>query len=399
VLVIAALALVQSFSPAYALLLVTCMAGIGIAALIVLQELGVNNELTKTFCNQGKDTDCNAVIQSGGSKLFSWLGWSDIGIVFFSSQWLILIIAAYGNSMAVVFPLLKIMTVASLPFTVFSVYYQWKQAKKWCTLCLAVVTLLLIQCFSLLILQPSWQVALQWQSLVMIPMILMAALAVWLLVKPLLKDRRRLQRQYNHQLRFKYNTDVFLPLLEKQRQADTAPFTRELELATSDAPLQILVACSPYCKPCANAHKILHELAEKYESQISIAVRFTIQPAVAADPGTKVVDCILQHTVSFPPHTAALRVRKLLHDWFENMDYENFTRLYPLINTEDTAAMLQEHDAWTKKSGIAFTPTFFINGYQLPKPYNAGDLPLLIRGLVNRAGEPMKDDTPLLKAV
>ncbi len=29
---------------------------------------------------------------------------------------------------------------------------------------------------------------------------------------------------------------------------------------------------------------------------------------------------------------------------------------------------------WFKETGIAFTPTFFVNGYQLPDIYKVGDL-------------------------
>jgi protein-disulfide isomerase len=35
-------------------------------------------------------------------------------------------------------------------------------------------------------------------------------------------------------------------------------------------------------------------------------------------------------------------------------------------------------DSWCQEIGIAYTPTFFVNGYQLPKMYKIEDLKYLM---------------------
>ena len=37
-------------------------------------------------------------------------------------------------------------------------------------------------------------------------------------------------------------------------------------------------------------------------------------------------------------------------------------------------AKVEAMNDWCKETGIAFTPTFFVNSYQLPDVYNVADL-------------------------
>ena len=38
---------------------------------------------------------------------------------------------------------------------------------------------------------------------------------------------------------------------------------------------------------------------------------------------------------------------------------------------------------WTEETKIAFTPTIFINGYEIPKQYRPDDLKIIIRNMEN----------------
>jgi thiol-disulfide isomerase/thioredoxin len=395
ILIFSFIAIILSFELMYALLSLSSLAGIGIAALIVLEELGVNNELTQAFCSSGKNTDCNAVIQSNGGKLLKWLSWSDIGIIFFVGQWFILLASGLSNTTPATLSLLKLIAICSLPFTVFSVCYQWRIAKKWCTLCLSVIGLLVFQFIALLFLQKEWLMDLQWLSFSVAILVFTATATTWLLLKPLLIEKRDLQQELATQLRFKNNPDIFLSLLQQQRKIDTTRFSNELELATSGAPLQILVACNPYCGPCAKAHEVLHQLSERYSSQISLAVRFTITVASKEDKRTKAVEYLLQHAIV---NNNSLYTRMLLHDWFTMMEYEKFIEHHPLTDKINVTEQLKEHDQWTANNDIDFTPTVFINGYEIPKQYAIEDLIVLVRGVLNKQERITSDNTPLLKS-
>lgn len=96
--------------------------------------------------------------------------------------------------------------------------------------------------------------------------------------------------------------------------------------------------------------------------------------------------------------------RRIIKDWYEVMDMEKFKMKYLLAeidsaesNIETTGSVngspspwvkagLGLHEQWTETAKIEFTPTIFINGFQLPKQYNAGDIKMLIRGLNESLG-------------
>ena len=70
-------------------------------------------------------------------------------------------------------------------------------------------------------------------------------------------------------------------------------------------------------------------------------------------------------------------IKHALDDWYfsDKKDYKVFAEKYPLNGElqqqdEKVAAMRD----WCEKADIKFTPTFFVNGYQLPDIYTINDL-------------------------
>jgi protein-disulfide isomerase len=52
--------------------------------------------------------------------------------------------------------------------------------------------------------------------------------------------------------------------------------------------------------------------------------------------------------------------------------------------------------AWIEDTGVALTPTFFINGYELPKGYVIDDLLAMTPALANSIEESIKTETTLV---
>jgi len=140
----------QQFSWLIAGLLFSSLAGLAVAVLIVQHELGISNEMTEKLCSAGKNTDCDAVIKSKGSSLLKWFNWADAGIIYFTTVSFLLLFSSLQATTASFTTILSLLAACSLPFILFSVYYQWRVAKKWCLLCVATVAILLTQFIILL---------------------------------------------------------------------------------------------------------------------------------------------------------------------------------------------------------------------------------------------------------
>ena len=64
----------------------TSMIGCFLSILIVGKELGFHNSISDKICRIGKSSPCEVVLFSKDAKLFSWLSWGDIGLIFFVSS-------------------------------------------------------------------------------------------------------------------------------------------------------------------------------------------------------------------------------------------------------------------------------------------------------------------------
>ena len=248
--------------------------------------------------------------------------------------------------------------------------------KKWCRLCLVAVTLLWMQLIALIPqLQQigNWKFELQYLILFSLSIIFIASL--WLAFKSLLNANKEIEKEDFSNLRFKNNPDVFAALLQKQKKVDTTPFENDLQIGNADSPLQIVVACNPYCGPCAKAHKLLEELVEK--NDIGLVIRFAIRTENKEERKLQAVQYLLQLSMG-----AEIQYKeRLFHNWYEKMDLDNFKTDYPLSLIPNVEDQLKQHERWTDKADVAFTPTIFINGYKLPKQYKAEDLKKLIKNI------------------
>lgn len=178
-------------------------------------------------------------------------------------------------------------------------------------------------------------------------------------------------------LRFKNNPDTFKALLQQQRRVDVTPFDDDLQLGNPEAGVQIMVACNPYCGPCARAHEALHKLAEK--ENIGLTVRFAIKTEHKEDKRLQAVKYILRLL-----YNATIEYkRRVLHDWYHLMDLEKFREKYPLSENRNLEEVLRLHEQWADESEIKGTPTIFINGYEKPKQYRADDFKFILRSIVN----------------
>lgn len=70
-------------------------------------------------------------------------------------------------------------------------------------------------------------------------------------------------------------------------------------------------------------------------------------------------------------------MRSALDDWYlkPQKDYDAFVKKYPVrIDESFVKEKLDSMSYWCDKMDISYTPTFFFNGYLLPKDYTVSDL-------------------------
>jgi thiol-disulfide isomerase/thioredoxin len=362
-----------SFDWMRAALLLIAAGGVFVSWMIVSKDLGIENKIADQVC--GKDADCNSVIHSNIAKLPFDIGWSDAGIIYFPFLLLALLIASFNNSLTSIYLLLVLLAGASIPLSIVSIYYQWKVIKKWCRLCLVTVALLWLQ---IIVLLPETINLLKYGfgkmtliDVVQVSFILFLTTAVWLWVKPMIKENKKQEGENFEAKRFKRNPDIFNALLEKQKKLNIKPEGLGITIGNPTAENTIVKVCNPYCGPCAEAHPIIDDLLERNDN-VKVQIIFT-----AKDDEKDIKAKPVKHFMALYEKNNKLLIKKALDDWYlaNEKDYEAFSGKYKLNGElEMQREKLKAMRIWCDEQKINFTPTFFINDYQLPRQYNVKDL-------------------------
>lgn len=125
-------------------LLVFNSIGLFFSTLLYFEYLDIESDTTQKICGLIKNSDCNKVSVSKGSKLFKLFHLSEIGCAFFLVNIIAIIIFNINIS------IISLVSICSLVFCIWSPLYQKFFVKKWCALCLLTVLILIIQFLFLL---------------------------------------------------------------------------------------------------------------------------------------------------------------------------------------------------------------------------------------------------------
>jgi protein-disulfide isomerase len=259
------------------------------------------------------------------------------------------------------------LSMAGLVFPIYSLYYQWRVVKQWCMLCIGVLIVLAINA-GFAFTQINWLLtAINWQAAIALAAISVLLLSVWQLVKHTYRQSLASLTNSIKAERLKRNPQIFSALLDKQEiNQENLPEAKEaIQFGNPAAPYQLVIACNPYCGPCAKAHHAIEGLYERYPDNIGITIRFTLSTADEADKRTAAAATIIK--------AAQQKPYEAIKDWYSNMDIEKYKQLYNISGVASNG-QIEKHINWSKAANISATPTVFVNGRKLPELYNWADL-------------------------
>lgn len=346
------------------------LVGILVSSLLLWHEIDSNNPILHKVCTGIIKGNCDAILSGKQSKVFSWLSWSEVGFFYFTGGLLTLLFSSPLNS---AISIIAYFNLLALPYTVFSIYYQWRIAKQWCILCLTVQGLLVVGGINVLIyrfLLPISQISI---LLIVTSLVLyLIPVLAWYSIKPYLlrlQDAKNTRREY---LRLKFNSEIFDTLLKKQKQITVSVDGIGIDLGNPSATNILVKVCSPYCGPCAAAHPKIEDLMDEIPN-LKVKIIFT----APNDPTHKLFKPVSHFLTLAGENKGGKHIKQALDDWYlaEKKDYEYFASKHPV--TEQLAKQgpaIEAMDKWCIEMNIQYTPTFFINGFELPSAYSIEDL-------------------------
>ncbi|REG84544.1 vitamin K epoxide reductase family protein [Algoriphagus antarcticus] len=338
--------------------------GLSISGILLWYSLDKENSTLQKFCSGGKSVDCNSVLDS---KVFQLVdGRINLSLLalayFFSGAGLI---AGLDFS---AMPFLAWLSVVSIPVVIYSFYYQAVVIKKWCRFCLMIQGVLVMEV--LVVFGGSfWSGGIDVSVVLLFLFLFTGVILGGILIKPILGQQDEIYKSKREIAKLKSNKELFELSLLRSKKIKNDPLGMGILLNGDTPKHQIIKVCNPHCGPCARAHPVLENLFAK--GNIDLQILFV--PGNGDEQKEKTV----RHLLAIESKDNSKLTRQALDDWYgaEQKDYERFAANYPM-NGE---LMLQEEkiklmEAWCENENISYTPTLFINGYELPKEYKVEDL-------------------------
>ncbi len=356
------------------LYIVLLFAGTIIGMMLVVYESDQYNPLLKHVCSGGGKTNCAAVLQSKASEIFG-IHWSTIGLSYFMG--ILLVLLSGGIMDKTLLCVASWLNVIALPYTIFSIYYQAKIVKQWCPMCLS-IQILLIGLFIISLLGGFLFTPIEINIGIVIPFLLsiFVMFSALYILRPFIEKAKQ-SKSYLHELQqIKYYPNLFKSLLIKQKHIDESINGIGIMLGNPEGKIHLMKVCNPYCGACARSHMYIDRLLD-INSDIRLQIIFT--PSSEEKDIRNKPEKIMLSLASTESENI---LRKALNDWYlsENKSYEVYAKQYPIAKEklDEQIPLIRSMRNWCDKMEIAYTPTFFVNGYQLPKMYSFEDLKYLL---------------------
>lgn len=347
--------------------------GTGICILLLMYELDKESTIVKKACTIGRQSNCNAILESKASKVAGIISWSEIGFGFFMGELLLII---FSNVNIDILNFLTLLSLLSIIYPFFSIYYQKFIAKEWCNICLSIQAIIILQFIISILYLRSFQIIplnidkyiLQYFPYLSFPLV------IWLILKPILITAKNGNKDKVMLSRLKSNSEIFEALLSTQKEAleyDGIGIT----LGNLNGKYKLLKVCNPYCNPCARAHPIVENIL-KSNNEVQVQIIFNASSKIN-DNKAKPVRHFLEYSLELNNE----KIKEVLNDWYNNPEkkYDLFAAKHPLQNNStDYDVKLDKMSEWCINNKIASTPTYFINGRQLPEIYSVEDLKYLL---------------------
>jgi hypothetical protein len=357
----------QSEGLNFYILLCTKLSGIILSGLLVWQSMDANSPIMNKICHFGNGSDCNSILQTSAAKVTSWLSWADVGLIYFLGGIITLFFALLDNISVVHW--LSVLSILSLPYTVYSVWFQYYVVKRWCPLCVSVQVLLWIESYQFINQMQHYSFALESGVLKILIISFTIAAIVWTTIKKPLTDGIELFDLKRELQKIKYNEDYIQHIFRSAPKI--VPIFEDMNVLTLGNPKSknvLTVVTNPLCRPCSIRHEEINSLIESFTD---IQCRFIF---LGSPEALDIASVVL--------NSGKHKQRELINSWYQNIDQNREEWIKKNTNTkESNETTFQLHRRWCDLANVTVTPTVFLNGVKLPDAYEIKDITKLTRHL------------------
>ncbi len=345
-------------------------------SIVALKDLfDSKSELLDSFCNLTASDSCASVVNSNKWNFLKTVNFSDLSLVFFASQFFGLLFFLFSGDTMVYFTIQKIALIASIPVLLLSVYYQKFVEKKWCPVCLVIISLILLELFYVFSFQKTTSV-ISPKELLIFGFVLLSPIMIWSALKKLFIQLKELKEHQLKAMRFEGNYAIFKNSLVAKEKVQLPQSS--LILGNKESKTIITIISSPFCGHCKDVHEIVDSILEKHNTAVQIQVILKANLEKENEEGKK----LLRSLLGMYRQDGGAIFAKALKVWFDRTNNEEWFRLFPVNNSVEFDVLLNSQSQWCEENDYNFTPAIFVNGYEYPQMYERKNLQFYINELI-----------------
>jgi glutaredoxin len=339
--------------------------------------LKINDSIFNKFCGNSKKTSCEKVITSKKSIFTRLINFSDLSIIFFSSQLVgFFIIIGISGFLETYFTILKYVLILSLPILLISLYVQKYVEKMWCPACLGIITTIFIELLYLNF-WIKFPPLINYSALYLFLVVVLISSVVWLYIKKLSFQLNQSQQSEMKLIRFVRNYSKFKSALLKKGKYDLSMLNNT---SISRDKIYITVFTDPFCDHCSKTHKALEKIISKNKLDIVFDPRFKID--IEEERGDDKTLC--RNFAALQLDNNGFILKEALSEWFDQENMSKWLNKYSRSFDEKRVdEVLNIQNQWCLTKKLDFTPILFINEYFYPLEYDIEYLDYFIQDLIN----------------
>ena len=338
---------------------------------------GAKSELINNFCNLTTTTSCSAIVNSDKWKFFGYINFSDLAIVFFTSQFFGLLTLLITKKSSDFFSIQFILLFSSIPMILLSLYFQKFVENKWCPICLVIISIIIAEIL-FLIFTVDLIFNFSFQSLSLYGLVSLSTSFIWVNLKKILKENKKLKESQLKSNRFIRNYEIFKNNLISKNKSEL-PFAN-ITLGNRDSKTIITIITSPFCSYCKEVHEITERILDNYGNNLQIRLIIKVN-LDSLDEDKKLFLRSLMHgylnesNENFRNKMNYWYKTKNIKDWLE----QNKSNDLDLLKID---SIYNSQNAFCNNNGYNYTPAIFINSYEYPKLYERDNLEFFINDLI-----------------
>ena len=338
------------------------LSGIYLSVEAIKIELGFNSAVSDRFCNATQNSDCGKIINSN-KAFFGLSKLTDLSIWFFSSQLMCLYIFSSIDINSFLH-LLFISLICLIPVTFYSIFFQLKVEKKWCPVCVGIISVIYLELIYLSLnisMTFNFTDALVNHIFLLLSISSIPAIGYNFLKKQLKKIKKTSDENLTN-LRYIKNYHFFKRILLLDERKPNF-YYQGLSLGNTEANIKLTVVYSLFCNYCKELHDNIYSIYNNHKDKVNIKVRFHLS---GNDERVQEIHIQLHRIYQDEGESEFI---KALDSWFENKNIDKWLGHFSkkIINRPKIVNDIIADNYDNQNNDIFFTPYIFVNDYVYPK--------------------------------